>query len=133
MEIFTPHVIHAYTRDQAICDGVLVDVTTTAKQAGFTIPVALTQAAWADCVAWTPETQRRKEAYQDEEGRLWDVLFMAARAARANRHTSSCAFHVYRIPANGRSIRPRLQRLKLHIGPGDAGEPVITISLPEED
>src|SRR4051812_27741843 len=37
-------VIFAYTRKQAIEDGVLVDVTETAKEAGFKIPVALTRA-----------------------------------------------------------------------------------------
>ena len=35
-------VISAYTRQQAIADGVLVDVTTTASEAGFAIPVAVT-------------------------------------------------------------------------------------------
>ena len=33
-------VIHAYTRSQAIEDGVLVDVTAAAREAGFKIPVS---------------------------------------------------------------------------------------------
>ena len=45
-------VIYAYTRAEAIADGVLIDVTETAKEVGFRLPVALTAAAWADCVAW---------------------------------------------------------------------------------
>ncbi len=43
--------IHAYTRAQAIADGMLIDASKLAKEAGFKYPVALTSAAWADCVA----------------------------------------------------------------------------------
>jgi hypothetical protein len=39
-----------HTRTQAIEDGVLVDVSKTAKEAGFLYPVEITSAAWADCV-----------------------------------------------------------------------------------
>ncbi len=35
-------VVYAYTRKQAIADGVLVDITDTAKDYGFVIPVAVT-------------------------------------------------------------------------------------------
>ena len=34
---FAP-IIHSYTRAQAIEDGILVDVSDTAREAGFTIP-----------------------------------------------------------------------------------------------
>ena len=44
-------IIDSYTRKQAIADGVLIDVTETASEAGFRIPVALTRAVWADYVA----------------------------------------------------------------------------------
>lgn len=71
--------VHTYTRDDAIQDGVLVDVSNPAKQAGFSIPLALTARVYSECVYW-PETEA---AVQDESGRLWDVLFMAAAAARA--------------------------------------------------
>lgn len=76
-------VIHAYTRAQAIEDGVLVDVSETAREAGFRWPVALTRAAWADCVAWT-EDDNHRQVYQDESGRLWDVLWMAFNAIRSS-------------------------------------------------
>ena len=68
--LFGP-VIFAYTRKQAIADGVLVDVTETAKEAGFQVPVAVTHAVWAEYVA-VPEGVEG----QDEAGRLWDVLWM---------------------------------------------------------
>jgi hypothetical protein len=37
--------IHRYTRADALRDGVLVDVSATAREAGFRWPVALTRAA----------------------------------------------------------------------------------------
>ena len=42
--------IHSYSRAQAIEDGVLIDVSTVAREAGITYPVALTSAAWGRCV-----------------------------------------------------------------------------------
>jgi hypothetical protein len=46
--------IHRYTRADAIRDGVLIDVSATAREAGFKYAVALTAAAWAQCVAVPP-------------------------------------------------------------------------------
>ena len=43
--------ISAYTRAQAIEDGILVDVSDTAREAGFTIPVAVTRTVWSRLVA----------------------------------------------------------------------------------
>ena len=43
-------VISAYTRAQAIEDGILVDVSETAREAGIRYPVALTRAVWESCV-----------------------------------------------------------------------------------
>jgi hypothetical protein len=122
--------IHTYSRAQAIEDGMLVDVSDTASEAGFRIPVAMTRAAWADCVEWT-EADSHRQTHQDEAGRLWDVLWMAVRAAR--RGGSETLFQLYRVPRGGRGTRPRLTTLRMLCGPGDAGEPVITILLPGED
>ncbi len=38
--------ISAYSRAQAIEDGILVDVSDTAREAGFNIPVAITRTVW---------------------------------------------------------------------------------------
>lgn len=46
-------VISSYSRKQAIEDGVLIDVTEAANQLGFRVPVAMTSAAWGDCVEWS--------------------------------------------------------------------------------
>ena len=39
-------VLSVYTRAQAIEDGILVDVSDTAREAGFNIPVAVTRTVW---------------------------------------------------------------------------------------
>ena len=44
-------VISVYTRAQAIEDGILVDVSETAREAGFRIPVAITRTVWSRLVA----------------------------------------------------------------------------------
>lgn len=124
--------IFIYTREQAIADGALVDVSSQARDAGFRIPVVMTAAVWADCVAWSePDSQR--QVSQDEWARLWDVLWMAARAARRAHGAQRVAFDVNRVPRGGHGMRPQLVTLDLHIGPGDNAEPVITILMPSED
>lgn len=126
--------IHTYTRAEAIRDGVLVDVSETAREAGFRWPVALTRGAHEDAVAWNAADSRR-QTWQDESGRLWDVLTMAKLTARAAAIHGEDArmFGVLRVPRGGRGVRPRLARLVLRLGPGDLGEPVLTITLPGED
>ncbi|MBR7970235.1 DUF6573 family protein [Burkholderia cenocepacia] len=123
--------ISSYTRAQAIADGVLVDVSGLALEAGFRIPVAVTSAVWADCVAWT-DADSKKQVAQDENGRLWDVLWMGALAAKRARGAQRVAFELHRVP-RGRGIRPGPVVLNLHIGPGDNAEPVITILMTDED
>lgn len=118
--------IHVYSRAQALADGGLIDVSEVARQAGWRVPVAVTAAVWGDCVAW----DKHQPAYQDESGRLWDVLTMAlfaARGLKGNRVT----FTMVRVPRGG--MQPKPVRLVAHVGPGDAGEPVMTIMQPGED
>lgn len=131
LESLFGNVIYAYTRAEAIADGTLIDVTEAAREAGFRLPVALTAAAWADCVEWRAADSQR-QTLQDEAGRLWDVVWMASIAAR-KAQGARVPFQLYRVSRGGRATRPRLMTLHLHIGPGDAGEPVITILMPNED
>ncbi|MBR9910311.1 MAG: hypothetical protein GYB33_08170 [Gammaproteobacteria bacterium] len=131
-DVFGP-VIVRYSRAQAINDGVLIDVTCVAREAGFKWPVALTQAVWCDCVIWT-ERDNRFQVCQDESSRLWDVLSMAYYAIRtATGAGDRLRFVLYRVPKDGTSVDAEAVTLTLMVGPGDAGEPVITILLPNED
>jgi hypothetical protein len=139
--LFGP-VIYRYTRAKALADGVLVDVSNAALEAGFKVPVALTRAAWDDCVEWTDEDTRRQTP-QNESGRLWDVLWMAhcgiaslrrqPETGRSQERFPELFYRLFRVPRGGRAIRPREVTLKIVSGPGDNGEHVLTIMLPHED
>src|SRR5664279_1397938 len=70
-------VIYSYTRKQAIKDGVLVDITEMAKEAGLKYPVAITSTAFFGYVAPDPMPPG-----QDLKGRLWDLFSMFKLAAK---------------------------------------------------
>ena len=116
-------VIFAYTRAQAIEDGVLVDVTELAQEAGFVWPVAVTAGVWA----LVNDIPARFQGIQDVEGRMWDVVWSARCAAMRTSGTET----LYDLILHHR--RMTNCTLKLVSGPGDDGEPVITIMLPGED
>lgn len=125
--------IHVITRAQLLDAGELVDpeqvAPRLAHEAGFTAPVAFTRAAWEQAVAWEGEHHG-----QSMTGRLWDVYQVARRSVRSCRAgTSRVDFTVLRIPADATSAEPAPVTLSLHIGPGDHGEPVLTVLLPHED
>ena len=133
-DLFGP-VIHSYSRQNALDDGVLIDVTETAQEADFKIPVAVTRAVWDRYIEWTLDDTKR-QTYQDLQGRLWDVLWMArAGIAGDNKHKSVVLYQLYCVPRApaSKAKQPRRTTLKMHIGPGDDHEPVITIMLPGED
>ena len=123
--------IAAYTRRQAIEDGVLVDLMqpetgSLVREAGFRFPVAMTAGAFAATVA---EIGKPLPEGQDIQSRLWDVLWMLACAIKAAGSTDRVTFRV--SVWNGR----RRDEVKLWslCGPGDGGEPVVTIMLEGED
>ncbi|MGW7243852.1 DUF6573 family protein [Streptomyces sp. NPDC054804] len=127
-------IIHAYTRAQALTDGVLTAVDATlGREAGFRVPVALTSAVWEGCVAWNDGDSER-QVPQDERGRLWDVLNMARAAIRRGDGGSDrVTVDLRRVPRDGRTRKALRIHLVCAIGPGDHGEPVITIMEPHED
>jgi hypothetical protein len=126
-------VISAYTRQQAIADGVLVEVTEPAKEAGFRFHTVVTRNVWDRCVQ-VPEGSRLQSRGQDQQGRLWDVLWMASLAARRAPGESLVTFTVSVMAGQRVDGSPYWDehQLWLHIGPGDSGEPVLTIMFPED-
>lgn len=119
--------VHAYTRSQALADGVLVDVTEAASPAGmlggFSVPVAVTAALWA-AVEAIPASL---EGLADVRGRLHDVLWMARVAAQRLQGQSVGTFAVI-LPSRG--TRKRLRTLRIEVGPDDDGAPCVTIGFP---
>lgn len=124
-------VISVYTRAQAITDGVLIDVTAEANEAGFKVPVAITAAAWAEVVAWSDEDSTR-QIHQDERGRLNDLLWVAVTLARYHTGTRM-PFQHHRVPRGGNGVRRTPITLVMVIGPGDNAEPVATFMLPSDE
>lgn len=124
--------IYAYTRRQAIKDGILVDVSKMAKEAGFKCPVAITTSVWHKYCEWS-DVDTRRQTYQDIEGRLWDVLNMLRFACKENGDSHCIHYSLYVVPRGGRARRAKLTTLKAMIGTGNNGKMVITIMLPNED
>ena len=126
-------VLSVYTRAQAIEDGILVDVSETAREAGFKIPVALSRSVWERLVA-LPEGYR---GFQDEAGRLWDVLWMARHyalgAPNSDRVTMCVLVRDIRKDLRDSNRPPRRHFPIVAIGAGDDARPAITIMWPEDD
>jgi hypothetical protein len=121
-------VIYAYTRKQAIADGVQVDVSSVATEAGIRFPVFLTRSVFDAYVTVPPNVSG-----QDEAGRLWDVVWMLRFAIRkAAQGHSRLPFALY-VRNDNRA--PRLVKLIATCGALDIDDPqpAITIMLPGED
>ena len=122
-------VIYAYTREQAIADGVLIDVSKMTKEAGVKFPVAVTSAVWHEYIVPDEEL---KGYGQSEDGRLWDTLWMF-RYSAIKHSSDTMLFDLYFLMNEDRKPEQKLVTLKAVCGPGDKGEPVITIMKPDED
>src|SRR5580658_8760900 len=108
-------VIFSYSRAQAIDDGVLVDVSELAREAGFVLPVAMTRGAWADLVEW----DTTNGALQDETARLWDVLTVLLATIRGSgRGTDRVDCQVLRIPNKPGATRALTADFYSVCGPG---------------
>ncbi len=120
-------VIYAYTRAQAVADGVLIDVSEAAREAGFRCPVAITRAVWDEHVAVPPLVEG-----QDEAGRLWDVLVMLRFAVAGAPNASEVRYRLH-VRNDNREGEPPLVELKAVCGPDDDAKPCITVMLLSEE
>ncbi len=122
-------VLSAYSRADAIRDGVLIDLSVPpwlplARQAGIGLPVAITAAAFAQTVGDRPPV---------DQGRLSAVLVALREAIGRlprDRPTDRVHFSVQVVTADR---PPWAVPLWCLCGPGDNAEPVLTVMLPEED
>ena len=124
-------VIYAYTRAQAAADGVQVEVTKTAKEAGISFPVFLTRTVFDAYVALPPDGQCG--THQDEAGRLWDIVWMLRFAIiRSRSHSDRVPVALY---VRNDNTRAKLVKLIAQCGPLDMDDPqpAITVMMPDED
>lgn len=137
------NIIDVYSRKQAIADGIQVLANPqTTKEAGIKFPVYFTKTAYEKYVK-VPEGM---DGYQDEIGRLWDILMMFRYKARGT-ESNQITFEVsVSLPNRGDWTRnekrkpdagpdQRLVTLFSEIGPFDFDDPspAITIMIPGED
>jgi len=116
-------VIYRYTRKQAIEDGVLVDLSELAREAGIRFPVAVTQGVFE-------VLNNTSSPGQDFTGRAWD-MFMIFRMEAKN--TKGDEIHFAPLFVMPEEKGPVPVPMWAKCGPGDDMEPVITIMMPDED
>ena len=112
--------IYAYSREDALNDGVLIDITASASKLGFHAHTAMTHGVSTEVVdgslggLTTPAIRMQ---------RVQHLLLSALDAIRRcnKRGDSTVFFDAYGV------------NCKLMIGPGDRGEPVFTVLLANED
>lgn len=119
-------VIYTYTRKQALEDGVQVDVSSVAHEAGIRYPVFLTRAVWDNYVR-VPEGV----IGQDESGRLWDIVFLLRYTAQ--RSSGAQMLFCLHVRNNNRDVTPPLVVLKAVCGPIDIDDPSPAITVMERD
>ena len=119
-------VISRYTRAEALTDGVLIDVTPMARECGFVFPVAVTNALMTDIDAIPSSLS----GLADHNGRLWDCLFMTRAEIRRASDTDTDRLVVSLVMPVQTAMDAPLRMwysFQSVIGPGDEGEPVITL------
>lgn len=121
-------VIYAYTRKQALEDGFQVDVSKTAREAGFRFPVYLTRSVFDKFVA-VPEGV----AGQDEAGRLWDILWMLRSAIRRMPEGISRVPFIVLVRNDNQRAKPVGFVAECGACDIDDPSPAITVMLPDED
>ena len=121
-------VIYSYTRKQAIADGVQVEVTKTAQEAGIKFPMFLTRAVFDAFVA-VPDGVTG----QDEAGRLWDIVWMTRFGIL--RASPGCDRIPVALYVRNDNRAARLVKLIATCGPLDMHDPqpAITVMMPDED
>ena len=127
-ENFFGGVIYAYSRSQAVADGVQVDVTKTAQEAGIKFPMFLTRAVFENYVAVPPDVSG-----QDEAGRLWDLIWMARFAIlRSHGHTDRLPVALYVRNDNHRAKLVKLIATCSALDIDDP-QPALTLMMTDED
>ena len=135
-------VISSYSRAQAIEDGVLVELP-LAREAGFKFRVAVTVGVFAVLAPWAQGSQgdvskptEGQPLYglgQSFDGRAWDLLAILLYEIRRGKGGSRVDFAPLFLMPGSVHDRPVPVQFKAICGPGDEGEPTITIMLPGED
>jgi hypothetical protein len=134
--------ISVYTRQQAIEDGVLVDVSAWASSGpegmlgGFVVPVAITQALWAVIDIDHNDNAERsrcqslaRQRGESTRGRAHDVLWLLSVAAAGVRRPTDRLLYSVLMTGEGKSGRLVRRQLTLEARIDSDG---ITVGFPED-
>ena len=99
-------IISTYTRSQALADGMLIDISLTAETVGFKYPMAVTS---------------NLAVTLGGPGKLFWTLYKFLQKI----HDSPDSSDIIKCQVDGEEIW-------LQLGPGDNGEPVLTLMKPED-
>ena len=138
-------ILVAYSRKDALADGEQIQVNEfICQEAGLKLPVFFTKSVWNKYV----KVPKGMEGTQDEEGRLWDILYMFAQRVMKGRKSGEkfeltiefqvlvCLPNVgdYERNEKRESDTKRLVTLKCELGAFDYNDytPVFTFSKPQE-
>lgn len=103
-------IIYSYTRAQALADGVLVDCSEAARKVGFCVPLAISATAFATLD-------------EDSEKFAPNLALLVSTARRELPRHHDGRNYSFKVP-------PLSEKdYILDIGPGDNGEPVLTLGF----
>lgn len=126
-------VVYGYSRSDALADGVLIEADPAmCKEAGIRIPVAISDHLWSVVNPDNIETMPG----QSLSGRLWDLLWMfrISVGSRKGQGSDRLTYKVLmQLRREGCPVRVEEFQVLAVCGPGDQGEPVITLMFPEDD
>lgn len=123
-------IIDQYTRQQAIEDEVLIDLTQDYGELcreHYKIPVACTAAVWGII----DKAVKNEKYANDYNGVLHDILWMSQQGKVRERKTAIEHIIWFNCIITGAG-RKKYWTFKVVCHPGDNFEPVITIMLPDE-
>lgn len=123
--LFGP-IISAYTPEQAIEDGYLVDLNQwiPVSESGYKWPVACTMGVWN----LIEKAVKNEHHANDYKGVIWDILYMS-RMMVVKRWEDGQLFRVKIVGAAKQSVFT----FKIQTNAGKNGSPWLVVSLPDED
>ena len=121
-------IIYTYSRKQALADGIQVDVSESARQAGIKYPTFLTRAVFDAYVTVPPDVFD-----QEWRARLWDIMWVTRHAIQKSEPGADRI--VVELFVRNDNRKPRLVKLVAVCSALDINDatPAITILLPDED
>jgi hypothetical protein len=116
-------IIYCYSRHEALEDGVLVDLSSVAREVGINYPVAVTSSVYADCVSLPDVID-----LTDENTRAFDLMSAVSLLATHRIEEPEIHFEFWVDDEEDTRTVP----LKVVCHAGDYGEPVLTVMKTEE-